>query len=52
MASLAGLVPAPAGHTLYGASKAFLIRFSEALAGGKRAEGCQRDSGLPRIHVQ
>lgn len=32
VASLAGLVPASAGHTLYGASKAFLIKFSEALA--------------------
>jgi len=32
IASVAGMVPAPAGHTLYGASKAFLIRFSEALA--------------------
>lgn len=32
VASLAGLVPAPAGHTLYGASKAFVIKFSEALA--------------------
>jgi len=32
VASLAGLVPAPAGHTLYGAAKAFLIKFSEALA--------------------
>ena len=32
VASLAGLVPAPAGHTLYGASKAFLIKFSEALS--------------------
>lgn len=32
VASLAGLVPASAGHTLYGASKLFLIRFSEALA--------------------
>ena len=32
VASLAGLVPAPAGHTLYGASKAFVIRFSEALS--------------------
>jgi short-subunit dehydrogenase len=31
VASVAGLVPSPAGHTLYGASKAFLIRFSEAL---------------------
>ena len=32
VASLAGLVPAPAGHTLYAASKAFAIKFSEALA--------------------
>jgi uncharacterized protein len=32
VASLAGLVPAPAGHTLYGASKAFAIKFSEALS--------------------
>ena len=31
VASVAGMVPAPAGHTLYGASKSFLIRFSEAL---------------------
>ena len=31
IASVAGMVPAPAGHTLYGASKAFLIRLSEAL---------------------
>jgi short-subunit dehydrogenase len=32
VASLAGLVPPPAGHTLYGAAKAFLIKFSEALS--------------------
>ncbi len=32
VASLAGLVPASAGHTLYAASKAFMIRFSQALA--------------------
>jgi len=32
VASLAGLVPAPAGHTLYAASKALVIKFSEALA--------------------
>jgi uncharacterized protein len=32
VASLAGLSPAPAGHTLYAASKAFVIKFSEALA--------------------
>jgi short-subunit dehydrogenase len=32
IASVAGMVPSPAGHTLYGASKSFLIRFSEALS--------------------
>ena len=32
VASVAGLVPSSAGHTLYGASKAFLVRFSESLA--------------------
>jgi short-subunit dehydrogenase len=32
VASLAGLVPGSARHTLYGATKAFLIRFSESLA--------------------
>jgi uncharacterized protein len=32
VASLAALVPAPAGHTLYAATKAFLVKFSEALA--------------------
>jgi short-subunit dehydrogenase len=39
VASLAGLVPAPAGHTLYGATKAFLIKFSEALAHEGRPYG-------------
>jgi short-subunit dehydrogenase len=32
VASLAGLLPAPAGHTLYAATKAYVIRFSEALS--------------------
>lgn len=32
VSSLAGLIPAPAGHTLYPASKAFVMRFSEALS--------------------
>lgn len=32
VASLAGLVPGSAGHTLYAASKSFLIKFSESLA--------------------
>ena len=31
VASLAGLVPPSAGHTLYGAAKAFLVRFSQSL---------------------
>lgn len=31
VASLAGLIPAAAGHTLYAASKAFMIRFSQSL---------------------
>ena len=39
VASFAGLMPAPAGHTLYAASKAYLIRFSEALALENRAYG-------------
>jgi short-subunit dehydrogenase len=39
VASLAGLVPAPGGHTLYAATKAFLIKFSEALAHEVRPHG-------------
>jgi short-subunit dehydrogenase len=39
VASLAGLVPAPAGHALYGASKAFLIKMSEALGHEGRPHG-------------
>jgi len=39
VASLAGLVPSPAGHTLYAAAKAFLIKFSEALGHEVRGNG-------------
>ena len=39
VASLAGLVPTPAGHTLYAATKAFAIKFSEALAHEGRPHG-------------
>jgi hypothetical protein len=39
VASLAGLVPAAAGHTLYAASKAFLVRFSQSLHLEVAAEG-------------
>lgn len=31
VASLAGLVPGSAGHTLYGATKGFLVKFSQSL---------------------
>jgi hypothetical protein len=41
VASLAGLVPAPAGHTLYAAAKAHVIRFSEALSHEVRPHGVQ-----------
>lgn len=39
VSSLAGLVPGSAGHTLYGASKSFLIKFSESLALEHRGDG-------------
>lgn len=39
VASLAGLVPSTAGHTLYGASKSYLIRFSQSLAQETMARG-------------
>lgn len=39
VASLAAIVPASAGHTLYGAAKGFLVRFSESLALEMRPHG-------------
>jgi short-subunit dehydrogenase len=42
VASLAGMLPAPAGHTLYAASKAFVIRFSESLS---------HETGHDGVHV-
>ncbi|MCB2098260.1 MAG: SDR family oxidoreductase [Parvularculaceae bacterium] len=39
VASVAGLVPSAAGHTMYGASKAFLISFSQALAAENETRG-------------
>lgn len=39
VASLAGLVPGSARHTLYGATKAFLIKFSESLASENQDTG-------------
>lgn len=39
VASLAGLLPGSRGHTLYGATKAYLIRFSQSLHLEARASG-------------
>ena len=39
VASLAGIVPGSAGHTLYGASKAFLISMSQSLDAEARSVG-------------
>lgn len=39
VASLAGHVPGTAGHTLYAASKAYLIKFSQSLALENRGRG-------------
>ncbi len=39
VSSLAGLLPGSAGHTLYAASKAFLVKFSESLALEHQGDG-------------
>jgi len=39
VASLAGHVPGPAGHTLYAAAKAYMIKFSQSLALENRLAG-------------
>ena len=47
IASVAGMVPSPAGHTLYGASKAFVIRFSEAIAAENAPKGVNATAVCP-----
>lgn len=47
VASLAGLVPGGAGHTLYGAAKAFLVSFSESLAAENRERGVKVQALCP-----
>jgi short-subunit dehydrogenase len=47
VASLAGLLPAVAGHTLYAAAKAFVIKFSEALALESRRHGIHVTATCP-----
>src|SRR5207237_941430 len=39
VASLAALVPSPGGHTLYAATKAFLVKFAESLGHEVRGAG-------------
>jgi short-subunit dehydrogenase len=51
VASLAGLVPAPAGHTLYAASKALVIKFSEALSPEVRAHGVHVTAVCPGFTI-
>ncbi len=47
VASLAGHVPGSAGHTLYAASKAFMIKFSQSLALENAARGVQVSALCP-----
>jgi short-subunit dehydrogenase len=47
VASLAGLLPGVAGHTLYAASKAFIIKFSESLALETARHGIQVSASCP-----
>ena len=51
VASVAGLLPAPAGHTLYAPSKAFLVCFSEALAHESRSRGVHVTALCPGFTV-
>jgi uncharacterized protein len=47
VASLAGLLPGVAGHTLYAASKAYVITFSESLAHETAAHGINVTASCP-----
>lgn len=47
VASLAGLVPGSSGHTLYGASKAFLVSFSQSLAAENEDRGVKVSALCP-----
>jgi short-subunit dehydrogenase len=47
VASVAGLVDPSAGHTLYGASKSFLIKFSQSLALENRYKGVKVSALCP-----
>lgn len=47
VASLAGLVPGSAGHTLYGPSKAFLVSFAQSLAAEGAGSGVKSSALCP-----
>lgn len=47
VASLAGLAPGSAGHTMYGATKAFLVSFSQSLAAENRDTGVKVSALCP-----
>lgn len=47
VASVAGLVPGSAGHTLYGATKAFLVSFSQSLAAENKTTGVRVSALCP-----
>lgn len=47
VASLAGLLPGVAGHTLYAASKAYVIKFSESLALETSGQGIYVTASCP-----
>ena len=47
VSSVAGLIPSSAGHTLYGASKVFLIKFTESLILENEASGIKATALCP-----
>ena len=47
VSSVAGLVPGSAGHTLYGASKGFLVAFSQSLAAECEGKGVNVSAVCP-----
>lgn len=49
VASLAGMLPGTGGHTLYGATKAYMIRFSEALHIENRGTGVLASALCPGL---
>lgn len=49
VASVAGLIPGGAGHTLYGAVKAFLVGFSQSLAAENAGSGVKVSALCPGL---